>query len=240
MLALATRLRTSWSTAEWLAFALLGAIGFFTVPVMLYAFGTVVGWLAIEVWTRERRLLLRRLLPSVVVTLVLTGLLYAPIIASSGLSALVSNEFVVALPWSTFSAELPDSLITIGRQWHRDVPLPLALVLGGGFVTAIVFHRRLSRFLLPPAVVALAWIAPVVLAQRVVPFERVWLFLVPLYLLTAAAGILFVLRGFAATCRQQGSRCSGDRGRGRRPAGCKRRCLSGRVSLRRDVDVSKR
>ncbi len=203
MLALATRLHTSWSTAEWLAFALLGAIGFFTVPVMLYAYGTVVGWLAIEVWTRERRLLLRRLLPSVVVTLVLTGLLYAPIIASSGLSALVSNEFVVALPWSTFSAELPDSLMTIGRQWHRDVPLPLALVLGGGFVTAIVFHRRLSRFLLPPAVVALAWIAPVVLAQRVVPFERVWLFLVPLYLLTAAAGILFVLRGFA---RRVGSR----------------------------------
>ena len=130
--------------------------------------------------------------------MVLTGLLYAPIVASSGLSALVSNEFVVALPWSAFTAELPDSLVTIGTQWHRDVPLPLALVLGAGFVTAIVFHRRLSRFTLPPAVVALAWIAPVVVAQRVVPFERVWLFLVPLYLMTAAAGILFVLRPLAA------------------------------------------
>jgi hypothetical protein len=198
MLALATRLRTRWSPAEWLAFALLGAIGFFTVPVMLYAFGTVVGWLAIEAWTQERRLLLRRLFPTVVVTLVLTGVLYAPTIASSGLSALVSNEFVVALPWSTFTDELPDSLMTVGRQWHRDVPLPLALVLGGGFLAAIIGHRRLSRFLLPPAVVALAWIVPVVVAQRVVPFERVWLFLVPLYLLTSAAGILFVLRGVAA------------------------------------------
>lgn len=198
MLALATRLRTSRNPAEWLAFGLLGAIGFYTVPVMLYAFGTVVGWLALELWMHERRLVLRRLLPSVVVTLALTGLLYAPIVASSGLSALVSNEFVVALPWSTFTAELPDSLRTIGTQWHRDIPLPLALVLGAGFVTAIAFHRRLSPVALPPAVVALAWIAPVVVAQRVVPFERVWLFLVPLYLMTAAAGILFLLRPLAA------------------------------------------
>jgi hypothetical protein len=198
MLALATRLRTSWSPAEWLTFALLGAIGFFTVPVMLYAFGTVVGWLAIELWTDDRRLVLRRLLPSMVATLVLTGLLYAPIVASSGLNTLVSNEFVVPLPWSTFTTELPDSLVTIGRQWHRDVPLVLALTLAVGFLTAMVFHRRLSRFTLPPAVVALAWIAPVVVAQRVVPFERVWLFLVPLYLMTAAAGILFALTWLVA------------------------------------------
>ena len=71
-------------------------------------------------------------------------------------------------------------------------PIEVSLVVG--FVVALVFHRRVGRVDLPPALAALAFIGLAVIAQRVVPFERVWLFLLPLYLLTAAAGILFLLR----------------------------------------------
>ncbi len=197
LLALATHLLTSWNPAEWLAFSVLAAIGFYTVPVMLYGFGAVVVWLALSLRTRERSVIARRLLPSVLVTAILSALLYAPIVAASGLDALTANEFVEPLSWSTFTSTLPDSLVDVGKQWHRDIPWPLALVLGAAFLTAMVFHRRVSRFSLPPALAALAWIAPVVVAQRVVPFERVWLFLVPLYLMTAAAGIVFALRPLA-------------------------------------------
>jgi hypothetical protein len=126
---------------------------------------------------RDRSMIARRLLPSILVTGILSLLLYAPIVASSGLDALVANEFVQSLSWSRFISEVPDSLVAVGEQWHRDIPLPLAIVLGAGFLTAIVFHRRLSRFALPPALAAVAWIAPVVVAQRVVPFERCGCFL---------------------------------------------------------------
>jgi hypothetical protein len=197
-LALATRLRSSWSPAEWLAFAALGALGLATVPVMLYAFGAVALWLALELWRSDRRLLGRRLLPSLVTAGAFTALFYAPIVASSGLDAVVSNEFVESLSWGTFTDRLSDSLATVAEQWHRDVPLALALVLAACFAAGVVFHRRLSATAFPPALVTLAWIAPVVVVQRVVPFERVWLFLVPLYLATAAAGVLFALRPVAA------------------------------------------
>jgi hypothetical protein len=197
LVGLASHLCSSWNPAEWLAFAALAAIGFYTVPVMLYAFGVVVVWLAFSLWKRDRSLIVRRLLPSILATGVLTLLLYAPIIASSGLDSLVANDFVRSLPWRTFTSELPDSLVAVGKQWHRDIPWPFAFALGAAFVTAIVFHRRLSRFAVSPALVALAWIAPVVVSQRVVPFERVWLFLVPLYLMTAAAGLVFALRPLA-------------------------------------------
>jgi hypothetical protein len=172
---------------------------------MLYGFGAVVAWLALSLWTRERSLIARRLLPSVLVTAILSALLYAPIVAASGLDALIANEFVESLSWGRFTSELPDSLVDVGKQWHRDMPSPLALVVGAAFLTAMVFHRRVSRFALAPALAALAWIAPVVVAQRVVPFERVWLFLVPLYLMTAAAGIVFALRPLSARVGGEGT-----------------------------------
>ena len=198
LLALGTRLLTSSNQAEWLAFALLGAIGFFTVPVMLYAFGAVATWVAISLLLAgERRLLVRRLLPAVAVTVVLSGLAYAPIVAASGLASLVDNEFVRSLAWTEFADELPDSLRSTWDGWNRDVPLPIAVALVAGFATALLFHRRLARIAVPPALAALVFIAPVVVVQRVVPFERVWLFLLPLYLITAAAGILFLLRPLA-------------------------------------------
>lgn len=198
LLALATHLATSSNPAEWLAFAVLGAIGFYTVPVTLYGFGGVVVWLGLSLLAAgQRRLLMRRLLPAVLFAGALSALLYAPIIAASGLHSLVANEFVGARSWSTFTSTLPHSLVSTVRGWHRDIPLPLAAVLGAGFFAALVFHRQLSRFS-PPALAVLVWIAPVVVAQRVIPFERVWLFLLPLYLMTAAAGIVLLLRPLMA------------------------------------------
>jgi hypothetical protein len=205
LLALAAHLRSGGTAAAWLAFAVLGAIGFYTVPVMLYGFGAVVLWLTIMLWSHERTVIVRRLVPAIVASGALTLLLYAPIVASSGLDALVANEFVQSLSWSAFWSELPDSLARVARQWHRDVPWPLALVLAGAFAAATVFHRRVSRVPFPPALAALAWIAFALVAQRVVPFERVWLFLVPLYLMTAAAGIVFVLSPVARRPGREGA-----------------------------------
>jgi hypothetical protein len=196
LLALARHLRTSWAPAAWAAFAVLGALGFFTVPVMLYPFGAVVTWLAAAIWLegRDQRLLYRRLAPAVLATGTLTILLYLPILATSGVGALTSNEFVQPQSFSYVADELPDSVRRVASGWHRDLPLAVTIVLAVAFTLAIVFHRRLARQPVPPAAASLVWIVPVVLAQRVVPFERVWLFLLPLYLVTAAAGLAWILR----------------------------------------------
>jgi hypothetical protein len=199
LLALATQLVESRNAGGWLLFALLGAIGFWTVPTMLYAYGTVVVWLGATMLGRGvGRLVLRRLVPSVVCAGAVSVVLYAPIIASSGPGSLVSNEFVGSRSWSSFTGNLPDSVSSVLRGWNRDIPLPAAAALGLAFALALPLHRRLSRFAVPPALAAVAWIAPVLAAQRVVPFERVWLFLLPLYLITAAAGAVFLLRPLAA------------------------------------------
>ena len=194
LLALATRLRGSESPAEWGAFAILAALGFFAVPVMLYGFVAVVAWLALELWPERRDRIARRLIPAVLASGVLTALLYAPVVAASGPDALLRNEFVRSLPWSTFKSELPGSIGSTVGLWHRDVPLVLVALLAAGFVTGLAFHSRLSETRTPPAAIAAIVVAALLFAQRLVPFERVWLFLVPLYLATAAAGALFLAR----------------------------------------------
>jgi len=192
LVALATRLVASDNQAEWLAFAVLAAIGFFTVPVMLYGYGAIVAWLAI-VLRHMRQRLAKRLVPAAVLSVALTAALYLPIAATSGLGVLVDNEFVEPLPWTTFGQRLPDSLASTFEEWHRDVPLLVTVALVAGFVAGLAHHRWRAAGP-PPAVVALVWSLVAVAAQRVVPFERVWLIVLPLYLLTSAAGLMFLLR----------------------------------------------
>lgn len=198
LLALGTYLARSSSSAAWSAFALLAALGFFAVPTFLYAFGAVVVWLAATLAIGNPALLRTRLLPALLASAGLTALLYAPVIATSGVGALTSNSFVESRSWSEFADRLPRSLWDTLAGWHRDQPAPVWAAIALGFVLGLAFHRRLGRTRMPPALGVLVFVPPALVLQRVVPFERVWLFLVPLYLLTAAAGLVFLVRGLRA------------------------------------------
>ena len=53
-----------------------------------------------------------------------------------------------------------------------------------------MLHKRISRQKVPLQAAALLWILAAILAQRVAPLARVWMFLLPLYLTWSTAGIL--------------------------------------------------
>jgi hypothetical protein len=65
-------------------------------------------------------------------------------------------------------------------------------------VAGVVLHRRIGRVKVPPVIGALVFIPPVLALQHVVPFERVWLFLLPLYFITAGAGLVALGRELPA------------------------------------------
>ena len=203
LLALAVSLRSSESPASWACFSLLGALGLFTIPTMVYAIGAVVVWLAVSLAVDGRRELLRtRLLPSLFLFAALSALLYAPVIAVSGAGSLVHNSFVEPQSWSYFVHHLPSSLGATFSRWHRDQPVVLWATLAIGFAAGVVLHRRIGRVKVPPVVGPLVFIPPVLALQHVVPFERVWLFLLPLYFITAAAGLVAVGRELGARRRR--------------------------------------
>jgi hypothetical protein len=194
MLGLAVRLTVDPEPGAWLAFAVLAALGLWTVPTMLYAIAVVVAWLVATILLQgERRLLRTRLVPSLGGATALTLLLYSPALVSSGPHALLSNDFVTPRGLSATARALPRSFWNTVAGWHRDIPIVAAVLLALAFFTALVLHKHVSRFRLAPALGAIV-IVPMVLAQRVVPYDRVWLFLIPLYLMTAAAGLLLPAR----------------------------------------------
>jgi hypothetical protein len=168
----------------------LAALGFWTVPTFLYAFGAVVVWLVWEIaLAGRRRLLATRLVPALVATALLTVVLYAPVLVTAGVHALTGNQFVTPRGWSYFAHHLPSSLRATFARWHRDQAAPVWVLLALGFVVSCLPPVRPGRFRVSPAAAAVAFVAPVVAIQHVVPFERVWLFLLPLYFILACAGL---------------------------------------------------
>jgi hypothetical protein len=166
--------------------AFVGAAGAYALPTMLFGVAIVTVWLFVEAW-RSSALGWRRVLASELILALLVTLLYLPVILVSGADKLVGNRFVVPLDANELVVQLPRSLAQTWALWNRDVPLPLAALLALGFVvgTFVDVHRR--RVPLGP--VAFLVCAGFVLVQRVAPFERVWLFLLPLYCVIASFGL---------------------------------------------------
>ncbi|MGI9145380.1 MAG: glycosyltransferase family 39 protein [Chloroflexota bacterium] len=172
---------------------LVAALGAYALPTMFYGVAIVAAWVTLE--SRHTRLV-RITAGHLVVSGLLLGLavtlLYLPVVLVSGADKLVSNRFVVPLDLAELVSELPVSLARTWAFWNRDLSLAVSTALVLGFAVASVMaarRRRVPLGLLAPAVCLV-----MVLVQRVAPFERVWLFLLPLYLAVASGGLAHLLR----------------------------------------------
>jgi hypothetical protein len=202
LLALAVYLRRSDEIAPWLAFSLLSALGFYTIPIMLYPFGIVCVWLGVSIWRENppehRRPLFVRMAVALAVAAMLTLFLYLPVLVTSGWRAVAANRFVAPRDWTVFFLGLPRMAAGTFREWSRDVSLVFVVAIAAGIGTTIRWHRRISRHPVSLAFAAAVWVVPVLAAQRVIPFARVWLFALPLVAMFGLAGVVYLLRALDA------------------------------------------
>jgi hypothetical protein len=189
MLSLVTLAVRRDSPSALLLAALVGAVGAYALPTMLYGVLIAAAWFALEAW---RVRLVRIRAGHLVVSGLLLGLVvvlaYLPVVLVSGADKLVTNRFVMPLDAAALVNELPGSLLRTWALWNRDVPLPIGAVLLLGF--CFVSYGEIRRQRVPLGILALGICLALVLVQRVAPFERVWLFLLPLYLALASLGIV--------------------------------------------------
>lgn len=184
---------------DWLALAVLPAVGFYAIPIMLYPYGGVLLWLFLT--SRPWRVRIDRLMVVVLVTALLVLLLYAPVFLKMGVGSVVANRFVRPLPFETVLRGLPASLAAAWRQWNLGLPGPLAFGgLGLAVVSALGFVRSgdRRRTVAGLFVTVVGWSLAVALVQRVVPFDRVWLFACPLYAACLGAGLAAVVARMGA------------------------------------------
>lgn len=153
-------------------FSISAALGFYTVPVMLYPFAMLVVWGLITPRRREAAI-------ASVAAVALTIILYVPVIFVSGVSMLTSNPYVRAVP--RFLQNVLPYLATVRLHLFVGIPLVVQILIGVGVVIALARRALLPIWIGIVAVIALVTI------QRVLPFPRVWLPFLVLLFITAAA-----------------------------------------------------
>ena len=156
-----------------IAGGLLIAAGAWTIPVMAYAAAGYLAWRFFD----DRRTAVWTGLVAAAVTFVL----YVPILVVSGLDSVIANGNVLPVPYEIFFTEIPRMLATMWREWN------LSFSWIGGIVLAIAALAQ--RKFIVPLLVAVAVIAAMLLLSHRVPFARVWIFLLPLFLIAAAHGL---------------------------------------------------
>lgn len=199
----AERTRTDTGWKPWIALVATAVLGLYTIPTMLYAAAGVAVWLLLRLCAGEsalpRRAALGRLALAAAAVAVLTLLLYLPVILHDGFAALAGNATVQRVAYDVLWPRLGAMCVDTWLTWHLQVPVVLAALPALALLVALTEHNRLSTSRVPllPVLVGVAALA--VVAQGVAPFARVWIYLLPCYLMTAAAGLAAVAGWLRAT-----------------------------------------
>jgi hypothetical protein len=190
------------SAPAWLLWVLFATLGLYTLPTTIYAVASLGLWLALSYWLSGSAVDFRRRLGRLGVTLGLTAalsaLLYAPLLIGTGPSAASSNKYLAPRVISQVISETPSIIIKTWRMWVAEVPVALVWIFVAGFVVSVLLHRRIAKHGLPILAMFLICVPPLVLAQRVMPLPRVWIFLLPLFAAISAAGLSAILSAASA------------------------------------------
>ena len=189
--------RTHANSAAWLLMGILGALGFYTVPVFLYPYGILFTWLLLSCLFNDissdyayRLHFLKWMILAGLTTIFLTALFYAPVFIRSGIGAVIGNTFVKSLTLNEFFQVFPDRMIETWIQWTQGVSPVFIILLLVGLVCSIIFHRRSSTTRIPIQAAVIFCLVPLLLIQRPNPWTRIWTTLLPVILMWSAAGLV--------------------------------------------------
>jgi len=194
---LAARLLRQNNLVEWMLWIVIAALGFWTVPMMLYPFGAVCVWILLaalfdrrarEAYGNSLRLI-KYLITGGVTTVLLVTLEYLPVLYLSGTRFLFHNSFIEPLSfaefWPTlFESRLPETWQEFTLGLGGILPRLLAI----GIVLSLVLQRRISPYPIHALAALAIWVIPLLVLRRPNGWARVWSYLYPLGIIWAAAG----------------------------------------------------
>lgn len=187
---LAAQLIRSPSRRVWVAFAVISAIGVWTIPVMLYPLGAVSLWLALSLIVGGRHRELLSLAGALALGAALTLLAYAPVFSHAGFAAVTRNGFVASSDWPKFLGDLAVAGWDTLQSWGLGLPPVVSAAFLAWVVIALSQHSRISSYAVGLPLAAFVWSAWLLVVTHRAPFPRIWLWCVPLVLALAAAGFV--------------------------------------------------
>lgn len=179
----------------WIFLAVFSVVGFYTVPTMLFPFGAICLWMAL-VWLLKGTLpirdssFLRNLIEMAIITTIMVILLYSPVFIASGFDQVASNSFVAPIDKPEYWPVLSERLLGTWNVFRKGIPDSISWILIAGFVIAPLFYNGSAKFRVSFAYILIVFSAGFISLRRVAPFDRMWLFFVPVFLIWAAAGLV--------------------------------------------------
>jgi 4-amino-4-deoxy-L-arabinose transferase-like glycosyltransferase len=198
-LALGDYTRVKKNRFAWLLLVIFSALGFFTIPIMLFTFGALYIWLLVSLFLDDVRSYetkhdyLKYWVSSGLITACLTVLLYMPIIVNNS-DRFFGNNFIAPLDWEVFLETLLTRLRNTWIDWTAFVPTWISYLGVLGFLLSIIFHKKFSKHKFPIQFAFLIWIGIMLIARRPDMLPRFWMFLAGPLLIWAVAGIVEPLR----------------------------------------------
>ena len=182
----------------WILIVVLSSLGFYTNPTMLYPFGILMTWLLVSALLKDvaaeyNSIFFYYLLLSGISVVFITILLYTPIITFSGLNNLIGNSVIASLNWEDFQQSIWVRAQNTWEDWTEGVPILIITLLVIGIIISLIFHRKLSAHRFPLQIAAVIWIAVALIIQKVAPWPRIWLFLLPLFIIWGTSGLIYLL-----------------------------------------------
>lgn len=183
----------------WAWLILFTALGFYSIPIMLYPFGVLVTWLVLlgvkkEISSEYKGVVhwIKYLAVASIAAGAITILLYSPILFTNGIFNFFNGARVVnSIPIGIFLEGLPgkikDVLFT-WRDWHFNTPRAVEYILMPGVLFSLIFHRRISNVRTALQAAFFTALITLLLIQRPNSIARIWLWTLPLFLIWAAAG----------------------------------------------------
>jgi hypothetical protein len=191
--------RTHENRFAWLLIVILSALGFYTIPIMLFPFGALYIWLFVS-WALDdipsyapKSNFLKYWVGSGISAALITIILYAPIIVYS-FDRFFGNGFIAPLEWDVFPITIWTRLRNTWIDWTTFIPLWIVLLGILGLLVSLIFHKKFSGGKFPPQLAFIIWIATLLFVRRPDMLPRFWLFLAAPLLVWSAAGVVEPLR----------------------------------------------
>lgn len=195
----------------WISFVGVGALGFYTVPSMLYPFGMIMVWL-FYLWIRNefsdaytKAGFIGALIGSGLGVVALTNFLYLPVYLQIGFQQFMRNMVTGEMepkPYPEFFEQLMARIEVAWVRWQDGVLPVMMVLLLLGFLFAL-YSRRTYRQQAAFVGLGTLWILAVLAVQQYVPWVRVWSFALPLYFAFAAVGLVDLVEKLRANANLQ-------------------------------------
>jgi uncharacterized membrane protein len=194
LLTLAAYVRKQDNRLAWALMIILAAVGFYVVPTMLFPFGAIglwliIGWLLGATQPPFQKNFIWRLMALGVITALLVILLYVPVTLGSGLDSLLKNPFVAPFSPEDYWEVLQQRLIQTWDEFNKGVDPIITWLLILAFIAGLVFAQHKKHKSPAYPLLLVGFCVALVVLRRSAPFDRMWLFLMPVFLIWAAGGL---------------------------------------------------